>query len=124
MGRTARPVLVGLLGVLAVLVLVGWVVAVAGRSDASATSRTDVVSGMVEADGAAVLPAGWSVTHPAPGYYVVRSPGGADALEVETWDAAAEVSTGPIGDGAVEIRFVGGGQPVDSRFTWRSLVER
>ena len=118
MGRTARRLLLGLVVLVAV-----WAVAGRGASSAS-TSTTTVVGGVVSATGAGVLPAGWTVSHPVPGYYVLRAPVPDPELDVETWDEAVEVGFAPIGAGAVEVRFLRHGQPVDSRFTWRAVVNR
>ena len=122
MGRGAARLLVGSLVLAAAFA--AW--AVLGPASSSAEgARSSVVTGAVAEDGSGVVPAGWVVEHPVPGFYVVRAPASvSNDLDVATWDAPADVSVTPVGAGAVEIRFTAadGGQPVDARFTWRSLV--
>lgn len=119
MGRSVRCLLLG--GVVLLAVWVG--LAGLGSSSSAASGSPGVVGGAVSATGAGVVPAGWTIDHPVPGYYVLRAPVPSPDLDVSTWDAAgAELAISPVGGGAVEIRFVRDGQPVDSRFTWRALV--
>ena len=118
MGRSVRRLLAGGVALVAV-----WVGLAGLGSSPSAAAGSSVVGGAVTAEGAGVLPAGWTVVHPVPGYYVLRASAPSPDLDVRTWDAAgAEVAIAPIGGGAVEVRFVRDGQPVDSRFTWRAVV--
>jgi hypothetical protein len=119
MGRTARRLLLGLVVLVAV-----WAAAAGTVGSSPSSDATTVVGGAVSATGAGVLPAGWTVSHPAPGAYVLRAPVAAPDLDVETWDEAAEVSLAPVGDGGVSVRFERDGLPVDSRFTWRAVVTR
>lgn len=118
MARSVRRLVAGVVGLLAVWVGLAW-----SGASSSATDGSWVVDGGVSATGAGALPAGWTVAHPFPGYYVLRAPVPSPDLDVRTWDTAgAEVAIAPIGGGAVEVRFLLDGQPVDSRFTWRALV--
>lgn len=117
MGHLARRLLLGPVVLGAVWVASGAV------ASSSTPAGSSVVGGVVGESGAGVLPAGWTVAHSAPGHYVLRAPVPAPDLDVQTWDRTAEVALSPIGAGAVEVRFVRDGQPVDSRFTWRAVVE-
>lgn len=118
MGRTVRRLVAGVMALVAV-----WVGLAGLGSSPSAAAGSSVVGGAVSAEGAGVLPAGWTVAHPVPGHYVLRAPVLSPDLDVPTWDAAgADVAIAPIGGGAVEVRFLRDGQPVDSRFTWRAVI--
>lgn len=91
---------------------------------ASSSPPVRTVDGGVRADGTpVVLPADWVVEHPTTGVYLLITPVQDLALDVPRWDAPADVTIIPMGEGDTEIRFATGAAPVDTSFSF-TAVER
>lgn len=118
MGRArARRLLWGAAVVLAVLTP-----ATAGSASSPGTT---VTQGAVQADGTPEnLPAGWTVSHPAPGRYRVLAPAHRLDLDVVRWDAVADVVIEPMGAGGAEVRFLDGDTAVDTAFSFTATAGR
>ena len=94
----------------------GWFVAHDEAPAASQPAPEPSVRGeVVDAMAPATAGDGWTVEHPDPGLYVVTAPG---QVEVESWDAAADVQVVPLAHGRTEVRFDVGDVPVDTAFTF------
>jgi hypothetical protein len=117
--RRARRLVLGLSVLAAVPVAL-----LQGTGAAATPGKLVPASGVVGADGKGAVPAGWTVEHPSPGYYVLAGPGHAADLDVDTWDGDAQLAINPEGDGDVAVTFTRDGRGVDTRFTWRALVTR
>ena len=117
-GRRPRAAI----GLVVVTLALGVVVGIAAPG-ASQTSSSSVVRGMVRDDGAFdPSGAGWTVTHPAPGVYELAF-GASDArIELDRWDAVADVTVTPIGAGTGLILFTDATGPVDSTFSFTAIV--
>jgi hypothetical protein len=112
---------VGLVVLVAAL-SVGIAVAAASSSDEQ-SSR--VVHGMVDRSGLIVSGAdGWRVVHDEPGRYRLEFDGTDPRVEIERWDAVADVTVVPLGDGAGMIRFTNDTGPVDTSFSFTAIVDR
>jgi len=119
MGRRPRPLVLGLLVLLAALP-VAVVLAEPGGSDPRSSS---VVRGTVDATGVVVGEAtGWRVDHPRPGVYRLEFDGREARVEVERWDVVADATVVPLGDGSGLVRFRDDTGLVDSSFTFTAIV--
>ena len=91
---------------------------------ASSPQHTRTIDGGVHADGTpAAVPPDWVVVHPSPGVYRLVTSLPAVDLDVPRWDAVADVTIVPMGEGDTEIRFAEHGVPVDTGFSF-TAVER
>jgi hypothetical protein len=107
------------LGVLAAALTAG--VVVAGPS-ASQSGSSDVLHGHVEWDGTTPDAATWRVHRSATGEYRVDFDGDDVQLDVERWDAVADATVIPMGDGADIVRFTNDTGPVDTSFSFTAIV--
>lgn len=81
--------------------------------------------GRVVEDGTAPGAVDWTVQRTAPGEYRVAFAAGVEVqLEVERWDALADATVIPLGDGADVVRFTNGTGPVDTSFSFTAVVGR
>ena len=114
MGRRAIRATAASIGLAAAMG--GWLVA---HDEAPAASQpvpeTAVRGEVVDARAPATAGDRWAVEHPDPGLYVVTAPG---RVEVQSWDAAADVQVVPLAHGRTEVRFDAGDVPVDTAFTF------
>ena len=111
-----RPLRVTVASLGLVAVLGGWFVARDEAPAASQPSPGPVVRGEVVDPAAPVVGGeGWSVEHTEPGLYVVTAPG---RVEVQSWDAVADVQVVPLAGDRAEVRFDVGELPVDTAFTF------
>src|SRR5437763_4555513 len=97
--RTVAGMAVGLLVVLA--------------PTAAGSRSAPPAPGAVAADGT-VTDGRWTVQHPSVGVYRIQ----ASEVDVTRWDAVADVSILPVGDGGEEIRFATGGAGTDTAFSF------
>ena len=114
MGR--RPIRVLLSGVGLAAVLGGWFVAGDEAPAASQPTPRAVVRGEVVDPAAPVSGGeGWQVEHLEPGLYVVTASG---RVEVQSWDAAADVQVVPLAGDKAEVRFDVADTPIDTSVTF------
>jgi hypothetical protein len=109
------------LGVLAAALVAG--VGLAGPSASEPGSR-DVVRGQVEANVTTADGGEWTVRHATAGEYLIEFAGGDAELEIDRWDAMADATVIPMGNGADIVRFTNDIGPVDTSFSFTAIVGR
>lgn len=117
MGHRPTAVLVGAMALVAVL----------GTTDvaSSQTTHPSVVRADVSSTGQALDPtAGWMVERQAVGTYRIEVVDEQVTIDVPSWDAVADVTVLPQGDGASVVRFTHGAAPVDTGFTFVAIARR
>jgi hypothetical protein len=107
--------------VLAAALAAGVVVA---SPSASQGGTSDVVRGRIESDGTVADAQAWTVHRSAIGEYHVQFPGDDVQLEIDRWDAVADATVLPMGDGADIVRFTNDTGPVDTSFSFTAIVGR
>jgi hypothetical protein len=101
------------------------VAALWGTSASASSPHPAVHRGAVLGSGFPTMaPDGWRVEHPSTGVYRITVDDPDVTLDVRNWDAVADVTVRPLGDGANEVRFDVGGTPVDSAFGFVTLAHR
>lgn len=111
-----RPIRATVAGLGLVAVLGGWFIASDETPAASEPVPGPVVRGeILDPLAPASAGDGWEVEHHEPGLYVVTAPG---RVEVQSWDAAADVQVVPLAGDRTEVRFDSGDVPIDTAFTF------
>jgi hypothetical protein len=111
----------------AVVASAGVLIASGSHADQASSATTSSVSpttvpvtAAVDAMGVALVPPdGWSVHRAGPGTYELSFARDV-RVDLGSWEAPAEVTLRPIGEGRWTIAFEADGAPVDTAFSFRA----